>query len=394
MTTTERNSSSDSTFSRRLPLFAALGVLVLYGGASATLTIPPSATAPPLEIAGYFADHQAALHRYVWSLTLGLAALGLTVALVRETLPRRHAAVFTVGGISLLGQAAVSTWITGALSLGSMDAGAGAVVFRVGAYFGPVVTSATLLMVGAIAFLPAIPRWLRVFSVLVLAEQLVETVTVFGRDGFLEPGGTMNQQLGGPLFVLWLVAVAAWCSRGPARARAKVPLEHTKAAALALVSALALGACGGGEAATTPAADRLDSAFIAKVEAACQTAVDAMDAQGPFPVKGFDAEHPDAAQLPEVATYFAPFAAIRRQLERDLDAVGEPATGARRWAALHAEAIAAEENALQQIAAAKRGDAAAFTATVKEAHRLLDRISDIDAPAAGFGADSPCGRAI
>jgi hypothetical protein len=37
------------------------------------------------------------------------------------------------------------------------------------------------------------------------AEQLAETVTILGKDGFIAPGGPMNQ-LGAACFGIWIIA--------------------------------------------------------------------------------------------------------------------------------------------------------------------------------------------
>jgi len=44
-------------------------------------------------------------------------------------------------------------------------------------------------------------------------EQAIETITVFGKSGFIAPGGDMNVQLGAGLLVVWLVAVGVATSR-------------------------------------------------------------------------------------------------------------------------------------------------------------------------------------
>jgi hypothetical protein len=43
-------------------------------------------------------------------------------------------------------------------------------------------------------------------AAVVFVEQFAETVTVFGTDGFTEPGGAMNLQLGAGLFIVWFVS--------------------------------------------------------------------------------------------------------------------------------------------------------------------------------------------
>ena len=63
-------------------------------------------------------------------------------------------------------------------------------------------------------------RDLGVLGAVALAEQAVETVTIFGSTGFTEPGGAMNLQLGAGLVWAWLRALAVW---GGVRVRAQNP---------------------------------------------------------------------------------------------------------------------------------------------------------------------------
>jgi hypothetical protein len=65
-----------------------------------------------------------------------------------------------------------------------------------------------------------LPWWLGVLGAVALAEQAVETVTIFGSTGFTEPGGAMNLQLGAGLVWAWLRALAVW---GGVRVRAQNP---------------------------------------------------------------------------------------------------------------------------------------------------------------------------
>ena len=67
--------------------------------------------------------------------------------------------------------------------------------------------AATLLGLGA---RPAIPRWLTLIGMVAIAEQAIETVTVFGSDGFIAPGGPMNLLLGAGLTALWFAALVVW----------------------------------------------------------------------------------------------------------------------------------------------------------------------------------------
>jgi hypothetical protein len=53
--------------------------------------------------------------------------------------------------------------------------------------------ASVLLISGGRAVLP---RWLGVVGGVALAEQTIETGTIFGQDGFTAPGGPMNVYLG------------------------------------------------------------------------------------------------------------------------------------------------------------------------------------------------------
>lgn len=55
-----------------------------------------------------------------------------------------------------------------------------------------------------------LPRWLGVLGAVACAEQLVETITMFGSSGFTEPSGAMNLQLGAALVLSWILAFAVW----------------------------------------------------------------------------------------------------------------------------------------------------------------------------------------
>jgi len=73
-------------------------------------------------------------------------------------------------------------------------------------------SSATVLMFGPIALLAlqgkaGLPKWLGVVTLVAFVEQFVETITIFGRTGFIAPGGPMNLALGA-----WLTAIAFVCT--------------------------------------------------------------------------------------------------------------------------------------------------------------------------------------
>ncbi len=52
-------------------------------------------------------------------------------------------------------------------------------------------------------------RWVGIVSAILVAEQAVESLTIFPKHGFFAPGGGMNFLVGLPLFLAWAVATAA-----------------------------------------------------------------------------------------------------------------------------------------------------------------------------------------
>jgi hypothetical protein len=158
---------------------------------------------------------------------------------------------------------------------------------------------------------------------------------------------------------------------------------------------ITLSACGGGNAATTAsttsaaAQGKIDSAFIARVEAICRRANRRFAANGKFPFATFDPLHPDPKLLPKVGAYFRPNTRVEAMIEAKLRALGEPKRGAAKWDQLRDLVIANEQNAMRQARLAQASDAQGFVRTVRNAERLNTGIRAAG-PAAGFSASSPC----
>ena len=52
------------------------------------------------------------------------------------------------------------------------------------------------------------PRWLGIVAAVFAVEQLIETITIIGPPAsFISPGGAMNFYLGGPLFIVFFLAL-------------------------------------------------------------------------------------------------------------------------------------------------------------------------------------------
>jgi hypothetical protein len=134
---------------------------------------------------------------------------------VRERLPSPHRDVFFFGAIAFAAETAVQGWIWGGMAwhTGVMQPATARTLLDVASFWGPVLTSTTVTMLAPIALLglrgdpPALPRWLGAVAATALVEQLAETITIFGRHGFIAPGGPMNIYLGAGLTAVALLSL-------------------------------------------------------------------------------------------------------------------------------------------------------------------------------------------
>ena len=203
-----------------LLLAATGGFAVLYVAATAVLGSPPDAGDSSATVTSWFADNDSHVRAWLWLLTLGLPVFVLYAALVRAVLPAVHRDVFFAGAIAFTAETAVQGWLWAALALHPAGASAGTtqLVFDAASYWGPVLTSTTLMMLVPVAVVglrgeAGWPRWLGVVAALAAAEQAVETITVFGTHGFLAPGGPMNVYVGAAVTAVALLSIGVVGSR-------------------------------------------------------------------------------------------------------------------------------------------------------------------------------------
>ena len=191
---------------------STIGFGVLYLAATVALGTPPKSSDPGSVVASWFADNGSHVRVWAWLLTLNLPLFATFVVLVRQRLPKPFDDVFLFGGIAFTGATAVQSWFWVGLALHGKDLepATASTLFSVVSYWGPTLTATTVLMLAPIAILGlqgghrGLPRWLGIVSAVALAEQLVETITIFGHDGFLAPGGPMNAFVGaGAVIVAW-----------------------------------------------------------------------------------------------------------------------------------------------------------------------------------------------
>jgi hypothetical protein len=208
-------------------LVSTIGFAVLFVAAALSLGTAPDANDTGAEVAQWFRDNGSHVRWSLWFLTLSLMLLAVFASLVRNRLPRPHRDVFFFGAIALVAETAVQGWIQAGLAWHShaLAPATARTVLDVASYWGPVLTSATVLMVAPIALIAArreagLPRWLAVIAGIALAEQIIETITIFGREGFIAPGGPMNLQLGALLTTVALVSTGVVLSFSDSEAAA------------------------------------------------------------------------------------------------------------------------------------------------------------------------------
>jgi hypothetical protein len=145
------------------------------------------------------------------------------------------------------------------------------------------------------------------------------------------------------------------------------------AAGILLLSISACGSSGkNATSSTTTTAPRtsestqVDAAFKARAAAVCKAAGDKLRAQGSFPARNFDPEHPDASKFPAIAGYEAKTVATERSWQAQLRALGDPSSGASAWNDFLERIDGAVNESAAQQAAAQHSDSTAFTKTFHE----------------------------
>jgi hypothetical protein len=212
----------------RAALPIAMGFGIVYLAALITLPSPPSATAPPVTVAAWFQSHSDAVRIWVWLMTVAGSLFAVLVGLLRSALPAPHRDVFLVGGIAFTSQTATALWLWAGMALHPdlLQPATARALLDVADYYGPILTAATTVMLLPIALVALghsrrLPRWVGWVSLLAFAEQAIETVTVFGRGGFIAPNGAMNNLLGAGLVGLALLAFTVAACRAPRMSEAR-----------------------------------------------------------------------------------------------------------------------------------------------------------------------------
>ncbi len=180
----------------------------------------PTINSSGVDIVEWFTSNGVRARTYTWTAALfsmGLAIFGGQVAAV---MPKPNSYIFLAGVLGFAITAQVQAWFWAGLAFDpqALNPAAARTVFVMAAFWGPLVNGSTTAM--AIAFValgfrasPIIPNWLTWLSILFFLEQAIETITVFGKTGFIAPGGTMNVYLGGAIGFLWVGGVVYWAGQ-------------------------------------------------------------------------------------------------------------------------------------------------------------------------------------
>src|SRR5882757_3974581 len=193
-------------------------VLIFVGTTALGETPGPSASGQ--EVADWFAAQGGQARMYAWLVVLFVPFFATFTALVRARLPRPHRDVFLIGAIALIAETSVSTWIWAGLSWHAeqLEPATARTLLDVASFWGPVLNGATISMLAPVVVLSwgaraVLPRWLGIVGGVALAEQTIETITIFGHTGFIAPGGPMNLMLGAALVSIWLLCLGIRLAR-------------------------------------------------------------------------------------------------------------------------------------------------------------------------------------
>jgi len=204
----------------RVLIAAAVLLGVLYITGAVALGTPPEVSDSPASIAAWFLDHRDAARLYAWTAAFGTVAVAIIAAIIRGLLPAPHRDIFLLGAAAFIIETAVQAWFWAGMALdpSSLNSSTVRLGFNVLSLWGPILTGATMAMIGSVTALglrsdPLIPRWLTVLGVIAFAEQAIETITVFGTSGFAAPGGGMNLQLGAGITLIWIAGLVVWAAR-------------------------------------------------------------------------------------------------------------------------------------------------------------------------------------
>jgi hypothetical protein len=198
---------------RRIPMVAGIAFAVLYAGALFVVPAIPGTDKPGYDIVAYVNEHSGGMRAQALLVTFGSLALVVVLGHARDRLTGPAGYAFTFVSALVLAEVAIAMWFNAGLALHPdvLGSATARTVTDIAAMWGPILTVADIMV--AVPILLAandgrFPRWLGILAAVFAVEQLIETITIIGPPGsFISPGGAMNFYLGGPLFIVFFLAL-------------------------------------------------------------------------------------------------------------------------------------------------------------------------------------------
>ena len=203
-----------------LLLSVTVGFGLLYGAATVALGSTPGPGDDGVAVAAWFRGHGGHVRAWLWLLTMSAPLFATFAALIRAQLPAPHRDVFFFGAIAFAAETAVQGWLWAGMAWhgSQLQPATARTLLDVASFWGPVLTSTTVVMLAPVVLLAlggraGLPRWLGLLGGIALVEQVTETITIFGRHGFIAPGGPMNIYLGAGLVAVSLLCLGITVAR-------------------------------------------------------------------------------------------------------------------------------------------------------------------------------------
>jgi hypothetical protein len=204
-------------------LGSIIGFAILYAAATIALGTTPEATDSGTEVVRWFRDNGDHVRLWLLFSTFALVAFAVYAAIIRAGLPSPHRDIFLVGAVALMAETGAQGWFWGGLALhpSRLEPATARTLLDVAVYWGPLLTATTITMLLPIVLLSfqrraGLAPWLGVVALVAVVEQAIETITIFGHDGFAAPGGPMNVLLGAGLVSIAFISLGVVKSRQPA----------------------------------------------------------------------------------------------------------------------------------------------------------------------------------
>jgi hypothetical protein len=149
-----------------------------------------------VEVAAWFRHNGGHVRLWLWLITLAVPLFAIFASMVRGRLAPMFRDLFFFGVIAFVAETAVQGWILAGLSwhADELQPATARTLLDISSFWGPVLTGTTVVTLIPIAVLgvrggESIPRWLGILAGVVIIEQLVETVTIFGQGVSSLPEG-------------------------------------------------------------------------------------------------------------------------------------------------------------------------------------------------------------